>query len=94
MRSLRVSELRNLATGEPVCTFACRTRRLGKIWDYTCETWDDDQAEKYVREIQRAIERVVDNPIIGRACDEVRPPATGSTLLDRTRCTTGLPAST
>jgi toxin ParE1/3/4 len=44
-----------------------------QIWHYTCQTWDDDQAEKYLREIQRAIERVVDNPMIGRACDDVRP---------------------
>jgi toxin ParE1/3/4 len=27
---------------------------------------------EYVREIQRAIERVMDNPMIGRGCDEVR----------------------
>jgi len=46
---------------------------LEEIWDYTCWRWDDDQAEEYVREIQRAIERVVDNPMIGRACDELRP---------------------
>ena len=32
----------------------------------------DGQAEKHVHQIQRAIERVVDNPEIGRACDEVR----------------------
>lgn len=44
-----------------------------QIWDYTCDRWDDKQAEKYVREIQRAIDRVVDSPEIGRACDEVRP---------------------
>ena len=46
---------------------------LEQIWDYSCERWDDDQAEEYVREIQRAIQRIVDNPMIGRACDEVRP---------------------
>ena len=46
---------------------------LEQIWDYTCDRWGDDQAEQYVREIQRAIERAVDNPEIGRACDEVRP---------------------
>ena len=46
---------------------------LEQIWEYTCERWDDDQAEEYVREIQRAIQRLVDNPLIGRACDEVRP---------------------
>jgi toxin ParE1/3/4 len=46
---------------------------LEQIWDCTRERWDDDQAEEYVREIQHAIERVVDNPTIGRACDELRP---------------------
>jgi toxin ParE1/3/4 len=46
---------------------------LERIWDYTCERWGNDQAEEYVREIQRAVERIVDNPMIGRACDEVRP---------------------
>ncbi|WP_006243695.1 type II toxin-antitoxin system RelE/ParE family toxin [Mycolicibacterium tusciae] len=45
---------------------------LEQIWDYTCDRWGDDQAEKYVREIERAIQRVVQNPMIGRACDEVR----------------------
>lgn len=45
---------------------------LEQIWDYTYERWGDEQAEEYVREIQRAIERVLDNPMIGRACDEVR----------------------
>jgi toxin ParE1/3/4 len=45
---------------------------LEQIWDYTCDRWGDGQAEKYVREIERAIQRVVQNPMIGRACDEVR----------------------
>ena len=45
---------------------------LEQIWEYTCARWDYDQAEQYLREIQRAIERVADNPMIGRACDEVR----------------------
>ncbi len=45
---------------------------LENIWDYTCERWGDAQAEEYTREIQRAIARVVDNPMIGRACDDVR----------------------
>lgn len=46
---------------------------LEQIWDYSSERWDDDQAEEYLREVQRAIERVVANPRIGRACDEFRP---------------------
>lgn len=45
---------------------------LDQIWDYTCERWSADQVETYVREIQRAIELVADNPLIGRSCEEVR----------------------
>lgn len=45
---------------------------LEQIWDYTCQRWSDDQAETYVREIQRAIELVADNPLIGRSCEEIR----------------------
>ncbi|CAN3129337.1 type II toxin-antitoxin system RelE/ParE family toxin [Mycobacterium sp. smrl_JER01] len=46
---------------------------LEQIWDYTCDLWNDDQAESYIREIQRGIELVADNPLIGRSCEEVRP---------------------
>ncbi len=46
---------------------------LEPIWDYSSERWDDDQAEEYLREIQRAIERVVSNPTIGRVGNDIRP---------------------
>ena len=46
---------------------------LEQIWDYTHGLWGVDQAEEYLRELQRAIERVAANPRIGRACDEIRP---------------------
>jgi toxin ParE1/3/4 len=46
---------------------------LEQIWDYTCQRWDVDQAEAYLRELQHAIERAASNPRIGRACDEIRP---------------------
>lgn len=46
---------------------------LELIWDYTNEGWGPTQAESYIREIQGAIQRVALNPLIGRACDEVRP---------------------
>lgn len=46
---------------------------LEQIWDYTYARWGLDQAEEYVRELQRAIERAAANPQIGRACDEIRP---------------------
>jgi toxin ParE1/3/4 len=45
---------------------------LAEIWDYTCDSWGADQAENYLRELQRAIERAAANPGIGRACDEIR----------------------
>jgi toxin ParE1/3/4 len=46
---------------------------LEQIWDYTRDRWGVDQAEEYLRELQRAIERATANPHIGRACDEIRP---------------------
>jgi len=46
---------------------------LEQIWDYTRDRWGADQAEEYLRELQRAIERASANPRIGRACDEIRP---------------------
>jgi toxin ParE1/3/4 len=46
---------------------------LEQIWDYTRDRWGVDQAEEYLRELQRAIERAAANPRIGRACDEIRP---------------------
>lgn len=45
---------------------------LERIWDYTADRWDIDQADTYLAEIRRAIERAAANPRIGRACDEIR----------------------
>ncbi|MBJ8346934.1 type II toxin-antitoxin system RelE/ParE family toxin [Antrihabitans sp. YC2-6] len=45
---------------------------LEDIWDHTAQRWNAEQAEHFVRELQRAIERVADNPAVGRRCDEVR----------------------
>jgi toxin ParE1/3/4 len=46
---------------------------LEQIWDYTCDRWDVEHADDYLRELQRAIARTAANPRIGRACDEIRP---------------------
>jgi toxin ParE1/3/4 len=46
---------------------------LEQIWDFTHNRWGVDQAEEYLRELQRAIDRAAANPRIGRACDEIRP---------------------
>jgi toxin ParE1/3/4 len=48
-------------------------RDLSEIWDFTEERWDAGQAEKYLTEIQAAIERITVDPYRGRACDEIRP---------------------
>ncbi len=45
---------------------------LEQVWDYTCQRWSEDQADTCVREIQRVIELIADNPLIGRSCEEVR----------------------
>ena len=45
---------------------------LEQIWDYTSQRWSDEQAERYTRGLQRAIELVPDNPLIGRPCDDSR----------------------
>ena len=41
-------------------------------WDDTADRWDVDQAEEYLRELQRGIERAAANPLVGRPCDEIR----------------------
>ena len=46
---------------------------LEQIWDYTRDRWGADPAEQYLRELQRAVERIAANPQIGRQCDEIRP---------------------
>lgn len=45
---------------------------LDEIWDYTAEHWGVEQAENYIRLLQRAIESVAGDPRKGRPCDEVR----------------------
>jgi toxin ParE1/3/4 len=46
---------------------------LEQIWDYTCRRWAVEQADEYLRELQRAIELAAANPRIGQACEEIRP---------------------
>lgn len=46
---------------------------LEQIWDYTHEHWGVEQAEAYLSELVRAMQRASANPVIGRACDDIRP---------------------
>jgi toxin ParE1/3/4 len=45
---------------------------LADIWRYTVQRWDPEQADRYVRDVQRAIETVARDPRKGRRCDDVR----------------------
>ena len=45
---------------------------ISEIWDYTAVQWDTDQAERYVRQIQTAIQTLAHKPLIGQPCDEIR----------------------
>jgi toxin ParE1/3/4 len=45
---------------------------LDEIWDYTADRWDEEQAENYLRSIEKAIEMIAKSPQRGRSYDEVR----------------------
>jgi toxin ParE1/3/4 len=42
------------------------------IWDHSLERFGFEKAEAYLREIQRAVGTVADDPRRGRPCDDVR----------------------
>ena len=46
---------------------------LNKIWDFTADRWDEDQADAYLRMIQAAIETAAENPLHSPAIYDVRP---------------------
>ena len=41
-------------------------RDLSSIWDFSEDRWDVRQAEKYLREIQAAVERIAEDSDRGR----------------------------
>lgn len=43
------------------------------IATYTLRTWGEDQAIRYVNDLEVCCQRLADNPELGRACDYVRP---------------------
>ena len=46
---------------------------LAEIFDYTVDTWGEEQAENYLDELARVFHRLVDSPGLGRACDRIYP---------------------
>jgi toxin ParE1/3/4 len=50
-----------------------RARRdLEEIWNYTADRWGEDQADRYVLRLHRAIETIANDPSKGRSCDHLR----------------------
>lgn len=47
-------------------------RDLSAVWDYSAERWGVEQAEKYIRELQAAMERIAIDPQRGRAQEQIR----------------------
>ncbi len=47
-------------------------RDLAKIWYDTRVEWGEEQADRYISNIDAAFRRLLEHPKLGRACDEVR----------------------
>ncbi len=45
------------------------TSDLAEIFDYTVDTWGEEQAENYIEELARCFQLLADSPGLGRACD-------------------------
>ena len=43
------------------------------IATYTLHTWGQDQAVRYVDDLEACCQKLAENPELGRACDYVRP---------------------
>lgn len=46
---------------------------LFSIGAYTLQTWGEAQASHYLSSLEDCCERLARNPMLGRACDEIRP---------------------
>jgi len=46
---------------------------LKEIWRFSCETWNEQQADKYLRQLAEKTALLRTNPNLGRRRDEVRP---------------------
>jgi toxin ParE1/3/4 len=46
---------------------------LAEIFDYTVDTWDEEQAENYLDELAMCFHRLADSPGLGRACYRIYP---------------------
>jgi plasmid stabilization system protein ParE len=42
---------------------------LDSIWDYTVDTWSEEQAERYIRMLHSGFESIAREPARGRPCE-------------------------
>lgn len=47
-------------------------RDIQGIWLYTCEKWGQDQAQRYLAELDYGIKALGHSPLIGKSCDFIR----------------------
>ncbi|MCY1525009.1 Toxin ParE1 [compost metagenome] len=40
---------------------------LTKIWDYSCEVWSENQADKYYELVISAFEEIAESPTLGKS---------------------------
>jgi toxin ParE1/3/4 len=43
-----------------------------EIWRYTFETWGVEKANNYLGQIERCLSNLVNQPGLGKKCDEIR----------------------
>lgn len=56
------------------CRFSRRAEAdLSGIGAYTLRTRGEDQAIRYIIELEACCEMLADNPALGRSCDDMRP---------------------
>jgi len=56
------------------CRFSRRAEAdLSGIGAYTLRAWGEDQAIRYIIELDASCQMLADNPALGRSCDDVRP---------------------
>ena len=46
---------------------------VDEIWDYSADTWGVSQAEVYVSDLRKTMERLAVRPTLGVACPAIRP---------------------
>ena len=46
---------------------------LDEVWTYSAERWGMDRADRYIRDLIGAVEKIASGKRRGRACDDIRP---------------------